>query len=264
MTNILVTGGTGSLGREVVARLIARNHRVRVLTHHTSPALSEGVATAPGDLLTGTGLAAALDGMEVVMHLASDSQQALATDVGGTRNLLASAGTSTRPPHIIYSSIVGVERSNMPYYVAKNAAEALIAASSLPWSILRATQFHGFIATLLQSLGIDTRSEIVVPSGVQVQSIDVGEVAERLVALAELGPLNHVAAMGGPQALDLETMATTYLRARRPGQDVRVHAQPPQRALFDAWRSGSILAPEQAFGVLTWEQYLTRARASTS
>ncbi len=262
MTNILVTGGTGPLGREVVARLIARNHRVRILTHHTSPAKSEGVVAAPGDLLTGAGLAAALDGMEIVMHLASDSHQALATDVGGTRNLLAAAATSARPPHIIYISIVGVDRSSMPYYVAKNAAEALIAASGLPWSILRATQFHGFIASRLQSLGVDTQSEVAVPMGVRVQSIDVGEVAERLVALAELGPLSHIAVMGGPQALDLATMATTYLRVRRPGQAVQVHAEPSQSALFDAWRSGSILAPEHAFGAITWEEYLTTTTAS--
>lgn len=265
MANILVTGGTGTLGREVVARLIVRGHRVRVLTHHTAPTLPEGAAAAPGDLVTGAGLAAALDGIEIVMHLASQSQQALAIDVGGTRNLLAAAAAAgARPPHIVYISIVGVDRSSMSYYVAKNAAEALITASGLPWSILRATQFHGFIASLLQSLGVDSQSEVAVPMGVRVQSIDVVEVAERLVALAELGPLSHIAEMGGPEALDLATMATTYLRVRRPSQSVQVRAEPLQSPLFDAWRSGSILTPDHAIGMLTWEEYLTRAPAPTS
>ena len=268
MASILVTGGTGTLGREVVARLIVRGHRVRILTHRTSPAMPavpEGVEVVPGDLSAGAGLAAALAGTEIVMHLASQSQQALATDVGGTRNLLAAATAqaSAAPPHIIYISIVGVDRSNMSYYVAKYAAEALIAASGLPWSILRTTQFHGFIASLLQSLGIETQPEIAVPAGVRVQSIDVGEVAERLVALAELGPLGHVAEMGGPQVLDLETMATTYLRVRDPRPTAQVRAEPLQSPLFDAWRSGSNLAPDHAFGVITWEEYLTRTRAST-
>lgn len=274
MANILVTGGTGTLGREVVARLILRRHRVRILTHHASPmipTIPEGVEVAPGDLAIGTGLAEALAGMEIVMHLASHSQQALATDVGGTRNLLAAAAavaaSGAAPPHVIYISIVGVDRSNMPYYVAKNAAEALITASDVPWSILRTTQFHGFIASLLQSLGIDTQPEIIVPAAVRVQSIDVGEVAERLVALAELGPLNHLVEMGGPQVLDLETMATTYLRVRGTGagRATHVRAEPlqSQNRLFEAWRSGSNLAPEHAFGVITWEEYLTRTKAST-
>lgn len=265
MATILVTGATGSLGREVVARLLLRSHQVRILIHHTSEAIPEGVRAISGDLVTGAGLAEALAGAEVVLHLASGSRQALAADVGGTRNLLAAATTaaaaSNTPPHIIYISIVGVDRSNMPYYVAKDAAEALIEASGLPWSILRATQFHGFIASILRSLGLETQAEVAVPAGVRVQSVDVGEVAERLVALAELGPLNHIAQMGGPQVLDLETMATTYLRVCRPGQTVRVRAEPLQTPMFDAWRDGTNLAPAHAFGVITWEQYLTRTKA---
>lgn len=268
MAGILVTGGTGALGREVVARLLARRQQVRILTHHASETVPQGVEAAPGDLATGAGLEEALAGISIVLHLASGSQQALATDVGGTRNLLAAAaaresasGAASAPPHLIYISIVGVDRSNMPYYVAKNAAEALIEASGLPWSILRATQFHGFIASILRSLGLETQPEVAVPAGVRVQSIDVGEVAERLVALAELGPLGHVAEMGGPQILDLEAMATTYLRVRGRGQTTRVYAESLRTPMFDAWRSGTNLAPEQAFGVTTWEQYLARTGA---
>lgn len=263
MPSILVTGGTGTLGREVVVRLLARGHQVRVLTHHASEAVPEGVEAASGDLATGAGLKEVLAGVGGVLHLASSSRQAMETDVGGTRNLLAAAaasGTTSALPHIIYISIVGVDRSNMPYYVAKDAAEALIETSGLPWSILRATQFHGFIASILRSLGLETQPEVVVPEGVRVQSIDVGEVAERLVALAELGPLTHVAQMGGPQILDLETMATTYLKMRGQGEIARVRAEPLHTPMFDAWRSGTNLAPEHAFGAITWEQYLGGTR----
>ena len=270
MTTILVTGGTGPLGREVVQRLLLRRQQVRLLLHHAAEAVPRGAEAVAGDLVTGAGLGEALAGVGVVLHLASSSQQALATDVGGTRNLLAAAsaaagddGAEGEPPHIVYISIVGVDRSNMPYYVAKDAAEALIEASGLPWSILRATQFHGYIASILRSLGLETQPEVVVPAGVRVQSIDVGEVAERLVALAELGPLGHIAQMGGPQVLDLETMATTYLRVRGPGQTTHLRAEPPQTPRFDAWRSGANLAPEHAFGVITWEQYLAGTEAPT-
>lgn len=261
MALILVTGGTGTLGREVVARLLLRSHQVRILTHQAAEAVPEGVEAISGDLATGDGLAKALAGTEVVLHLASSSQQALAVDVGGTRNLLAAASSSSAPPHIIYISIVGVDRSNMPYYVAKNAAEALVEASGLPWSILRATQFHGLIASILRSFGLGTQAEVAVPAGVRVQSVDVGEVAERLVALAELGPLSHIAQMGGPRVLDLETMATTYLRVRGHGQTATVRAEPLRTPMFDAWRGGANLAPEHAFGVITWEQYLNGTKA---
>lgn len=262
MAGILVTGGTGTLGREVVARLLLRKHHVRVLVHHETDAVPEGVEAVPGDLASDAGLERALAGRDIVLHLASSSQQALATDVGGTRNLLAAAASAmanapnSEPPHIIYISIVGVDRSNMPYYVAKDAAEALIEASGLPWSVLRATQFHGFIESILRSLGVETQPEAIVPAGVRVQSVDVGEVAERLVALAEVGPLMHVAQMGGPQVLDLEAMAATYLRVRGRGQTVQVRVEPLQRPTFDAWRSGTNLAPDHAFGVITWEAYL--------
>lgn len=265
MTRILVTGATGPLGRHTISRLLARNHQVRILTHHAIPSSQPDVEMVSGDLVTGDGLGAALDGIEVVIHLASNSQQALATDVGGTRNLLAAAtsarATRPAPPHIVYISIVGVDRSNMPYYVAKHAAEALIAASGIPWSILRATQFHGFIASILRSLGIDTQPEITVPADVRAQSVDVGEVAERLVTLAELGPLGHIAEIGGPQTLDLETMARTYLRVRDPARAAQVRTGPLQSLMYDAWRTGCNLAPDHAFGVMTWEEYLTQSLA---
>lgn len=265
MTRILVTGATGPLGQHTISRLLARKHHVRILTHQAIPSPQPDVEMASGDLVTGEGLEAALDGIEVVIHLASDSRQALATDVGGTRNLLAAATAAQAarqaPPHIVYISIVGVDRSNMPYYVAKHAAEALIAASRLPYSILRATQFHGFIAAILRSLGIDTQPEIAVPAGVRAQSVAVGEVAERLVALAELGPLGHIAAIGGPQTLDLETMARTYLRVRDPARaaQVQAHTEPIESPMYDAWRTGCNLAPDHAFGVMTWEEYLTQS-----
>lgn len=265
MTRILVTGATGPLGRHTISRLLVRKHQVRILTHHDIPSSQPDVEMVSGDLVTGDGLGAALDGIQVVIHLASNSQQALATDVGGTRNLLAAATSAhaarPAPPHIVYISIVGVDRSNVPYYVAKHAAEALIAASGAPWSILRATQFHGFIASILRSLGIDTQPEMTVPADVRAQSVDVGEVAERLVALAELGPLGHIAELGGPQALDLETMARAYLRVRDPARAAQVRTGPLQSPLYDAWRTGCNLAPDHAFGVTTWEGYLTQSLA---
>lgn len=255
MANILVTGGAGKLGGEVVARLARRGHRVCSLTHTASVSPMDGVEVVTGDLETGAGLAAALDGVEVVIHAASNSRQAQTVDIDGTRHLLAAAQAHGRSPHIVYVSIVGVDRSEAPYYRAKFAAERMVQQSGLPWSILRATQFHSFILDILRSLGIDTQPVVAVPDGVRLQSIDIGEVADRLVAIAERAPVRQVEEMGGPQILSMEEMAATYLRAR--GSAAQAHAEPLHTPLFDGFRRGAILTPEHAVGKLTWEVYVT-------
>jgi len=215
----------------------------------------DGVEVVTGDLETGAGLAAALDGVEVVIHAASNSRQAQTVDIDGTRHLLAAAQAHGRSPHIVYVSIVGVDRSEAPYYRAKFAAERMVQQSGLPWSILRATQFHSFTLDILRSLGIDTQPVVAVPDGVRLQSIDIGEVADRLVAIAERAPVRQVEEMGGPQILSMEEMAATYLRAR--GSAAQAHAEPLHTPLFDGFRRGAILTPEHAVGKLTWEVYVT-------
>lgn len=260
MTDILVTGGAGKLGAVVVARLAAQGRRARILTHSGAAAPVAGVEVAVGDLATGNGLAAALAGIRVVIHAASNSQQAQAADVDGTRHLLAAAQANGLKPHIIYVSIVGVDRATTPYYMAKAAAETLTRQSPLPWSIVRATQFHGFVTTLLRSLGIDTLAEVAVPEGVRLQSIEMGEVAARLVALAGAEPLRAIEEMGGPEVLTLEEMAATYLRVR--GRAATLHPAPTRSAPWEGFRNPAILTPDHAVGVITWEQYLRRLSAS--
>lgn len=254
MARILVTGGAGKLGSQVIARLIAQGNRVRILTHDAPSAFAEQAEVVAGDLAANVGLDAALMGMRAVIHVASDSRQAQAVDVEGTRHLLDAAMASMSPPHIVYISIVGVDRSDFPYYGAKRAAELLIQQSGAPWSILRATQFHSFVVAFLQSLGADTEPDVAVPAGVRFQSIASGEVADRLVEIAELGPLTAVEKMGGPEILDIETMAAAYLRAR--GRVARTHAEPLSTPRYEVFRSGVNLTPDHAVGVMTWEDYL--------
>lgn len=155
---------------------------------------------------------------------------------------------------------VGVEHSTFPYDAAKRTAETLVAQAGLPWSILRATQFHTFARGIIQSRGADTTAEVVAPAGVRLQSIDSGEVAGRLVALAEMGPLGHIAAMGGPEILTIEEMTTAYLQAR--GRAATVRSEPLSDALYDALRSGDQLTPDHAYGLLTWHDFLRRTSLS--
>lgn len=260
MADILVTGGAGKLGAVVVAQLAARGRHARILSHSGAAAPVAGAEVVVGDLTTGRGLAAALAGVRVVIHAASNSQQAQAVDVDGTRRLLAAAQANGLSPHVIYVSIVGVDHSTAPYYTAKATAESLTRQSGLPWSILRATQFHGFVAALLRSLGIDTAAEVAIPEGVRLQSIAISEVAARLVALADGEPLHQIEEIGGPEILPLEEMASVYLRVR--GRDATVRPAPIHGSPWDGFRGGAVLTPDHAVGVITWEQYLRRTKAS--
>ncbi len=138
--NILVTGGTGTLGREVVAQLRESGHRARVLSRKPG----DGEDWIQGDLATGAGLEKAVIGIDAVLHAASATIQPWKlreTDVVGTRRLLAMA-REAGVRHVVYISIVGIDGVAYPYYRYKVAAEAVVREGIVPWSILRATQFH--------------------------------------------------------------------------------------------------------------------------
>src|SRR5215469_10971512 len=126
MSSVLVTGGTGTLGREVVSRLLNRHHRVRILSRQAQPVMPAAVEVAPGDLASGAGLREAARGVEVVMHCASNWRDPhLSTDVAGTRALLDAARAGGLP-YLLYPSIVGVDRTEYPYYRAKREAEQMV------------------------------------------------------------------------------------------------------------------------------------------
>ena len=144
MSTVLVTGGTGLLGRAVVARLTSAGHDVRVLSR-TAP----GSPAVVGDLATGSGLDDAVAGVDTVVHCGVRP----ARSPTGRRDRHPVAGRC-RPagrfsPHLVYVSIVGVDRIPLAYYRAKAEAEREVALSGLPWTTLRATQFHEFTADLL-------------------------------------------------------------------------------------------------------------------
>ena len=105
---VLVTGGTGTLGRPAVEHLLDRGHEVRVLSRRSSPALPHGAAAVHGDLSTGAGIAAAVEGVDAVLHAASNTGIGLGRgDVAGTQRLL-DAARSAGVAHLLYVSIVGI------------------------------------------------------------------------------------------------------------------------------------------------------------
>src|SRR5918998_3333592 len=150
---ILVTGGTGTLGRLVVRRLRDAGCDVRVLSRRSRKA-EDGIRFMTGDLATGEGIEAAVNGVETIVHLAGSPKG----DEDKARNLVRAASI-VGFPHLVYISVVGadripvvsrVDRAMFGYFESKRAAERVVADSGLPWTMLRATQFHDLILTVAQ------------------------------------------------------------------------------------------------------------------
>ena len=206
-----------------------------------------------GDLTSGSGLCEAVKEVDTIIHCASSPKVPQATDIGGTR-MLVQAARESGSPHFIYVSIVGTDRSPALYYRAKREAENLIAQAGLPWSVVRATQFHSFGLCLIQSPGTDALNVIPVPPDTRLQTIAADEVAERLVTLAEQGATHQIEEMGGPQVLTLEEMVQSYLRERN--REARLRAVEPPNSLFAAFRSDEPLRPTAARGKQTWDEFV--------
>ena len=236
MSSILVTGGTGTLGRPAVARL--RTHDVRVLSRRPGP------DHVVGDLTTGEGLA--LDGFDIVVHLATSQGR---RDIDQTRNLLAAA-SGVR--HLIVMSIAGIDRIPLRYYRYKLEAERLVAGSGVPYTILRATQFHDLIDQLL---GAQRFLPAVLAPTVTLQPIAVEEVAARLAELVEQPPVNGRAEdIGGPERRSVVELARMWKDARairRPLLPVRL----PGRT-FRAFAAGDATVDGPEYGKITFAEYL--------
>ena len=251
--NILVTGGTGALGRDLVKSLREAGHRPRVLSR--KPATGED--WVQGDLATGAGLEKAVDGVQAIVHAASATvqpQKLHATDVLGTRRLLAMA-REAGVRHAVYISIVGIDGVGYPYYKSKLAAEAIVRENLVPWSILRATQFHTlmefFLGGFARLPGI-----VLLPVRWQFQPVDTQDVANRLVGVVGAAPAGMLPDFGGPEVRDFKSLAESWLRARHQ-----------RRRLVNLWlpfkfsrqfAAGNLLCPDHKDGTITFEQYLDK------
>jgi uncharacterized protein YbjT (DUF2867 family) len=241
MTSILVTGGTGTLGRPTVAGLRANGHSVRSLSRRTGP----DVVT--GDLLSGSGIPESLAGVHTVLHLATKGR----TDVAASKTLLA-ATRAAAVEHLVFVSIVGIEAVPIGFYRDKLAIERLVAESSVPYTILRATQFH----SLVEQVFVAQRySPVILSPAFSMQPIAVEEVAERLVEVAEEGPAGRIADIGGPEQLSGRELARAWAGAagsRRPIWSIKL----PGKA-FAALMAGRNMVPGPSYGRRTFAEYLS-------
>jgi uncharacterized protein YbjT (DUF2867 family) len=260
---ILVTGGTGHLGRDIVSLLKDQGHHVRVLAR--TPGQDPAVEWIQGDLATGRGITEAVSGTEVIVHAATFSPAARRgtirpvdlvrspseVDIGGTRQLLGAAGQAG-VGHFLYVSIVGVQQARLPYSRLKAAAQDLVRQSGVPHSIVPATQFYWLLDRML---GRMMRLPVwPLPTKLPMQPCDDGDFAAYVVECVAAGPGGDRQPFGGPHILSFGHVAEQYQAARRLQR--RILPVPLPRAALRA--AGDLTCPDGRRGTTTWAEWLSR------
>lgn len=232
----------------MVSRLRATSADVRVLTR--DPERGEGHAT--GNLATGEGLEAAVAGVDTIIHCATNARFHR-VDFDGTAMLLDQARRH-HVKHLIYISIVGIDRNPFAYYRTKLRVEQLIADSGVPWTLLRATQFHDLVLGLVSRLA--KLPVAPVPKGFSFQPVDTDAVAERLMTLAGKEPVGRVRDVGGPRVDPIGDLLQVYCAAAGKSRTVLPIGIPGK--VGKAFRSGeNLLGPGGEVIGTTFDEFLT-------
>lgn len=244
--SVTILGGTGLLGRRLAKVLVSEGIDVVIAGR------SAGDAGVEADLETGGGLSDAIATATTIVHLASNPRKPDQVDIAGTQRLLPLVGDR----HLVYMSIVGVDRHPLPYYKAKLATEQMIRESRVRFSILRATQFHHFLAFLISKMAKPL--VCLTPRGYVFQPIATDEVARHLADIARTGPTGMLPDLGGPEVLGIDHLARTYMTAI--GKERPLVKIPVPGKASRAFRSGLHTNPERAVGKRTWDEYLSTLR----
>lgn len=254
-----VAGATGRLGRHIVDRLERDGHDVVAMSR------SQGV-----DLVTGEGLDAALDGVDVVIDAATgsspDEQAATSYFTAATRNL-QQASDRAGVERIVVISIVGSDRFSGGgpyggYYVAKVAQERAMLAGPVPVQIVRATQFHEFVGQLVDW---GRQGDVSYVPRIRTQLIAASALAEVVVDIATgrraADPMVEVA---GTRVERLDEVARLLAARRGEPQRIEVVSDPtdPDRELFE--NDGLLPGPDAIITGPTFEQWLKTDVPSTT
>ena len=247
---IVVIGGSGLIGSNIVSRLRLNGHEIVA----ASP--STGVNT-----ITGQGLAAALDGAQVVLDVANspsfEDRAVLEFFETSSRNLLA-AEANAGVEHHLALSIAGADRlPESGYFRAKVAQENLIKASKIPYTILRATQFFEFIEGIVNA-GDDSGTIRLSPA--LIQPIASDDVSAVLADLAVGAPINATVEVGGPDRFPLDDLARKFLAMR--GDKRQVIADVHARYFGSELDDRSLVAGDNArIGSTRFQNWLSRSSA---
>jgi uncharacterized protein YbjT (DUF2867 family) len=226
---VAVAGASGRIGHFTVAALERGGHEAVAISR------SAGV-----DAYTGDGLDAALARVDAVVDCTNTAagDEAAVVDFFTTcaRNLL-SAGERAAIRHYVLLSIVGVDRvETNAHYAGKRAQEKAVADGPLPWTIVRATQFHDFAAMIVEWTLQDGAATI---APLLVQPIAPADVGDVLAEVAVNEPANDRVEIAGPETQDLVDMARRTLAAR--GEQVKL--VPTWRGPLDVSMAGEVALP---------------------
>ncbi len=246
---IAVVGGTGTLGRHVVSTLAQRGHQVRVLSR-SSPDF-------PVDLVSGTGLDAALAGCAAVVDAsnASSARRAAQVLVAGTRRLLA-AEQHAGVGHHVCISIVGCERVPMGYYRVKTEQEQEVEHGPVSFSIVRATQFHELASAALCAAG---KYRVLPVPRMRVQTVAAAEVAGVVADVSEGEPRGRVQ-VAGPQVSTGRELARSWQAVT--GRSAVLVPLPVPGKIGRALRDGALTAEHaDVLGTITFADWLAARQA---
>lgn len=243
---IAVAGATGTVGKPIAAELERGGHEVR--------RLSRGSETHPVDLLTGEGLDEALEDCEAVVdasNAAGSAKKSRALLVDGGRRLLeaeARAGVG----HHLCLSIIGIDRVPIAYYGIKQEQEELVREAAVPWTILRATQFHQLLDAAFSSIA---RARILPRIGAPLQPIDPVEVAALAAEIASGEPRHGTTTIAGPRVEPIADLAQAW-KAARGKRALLVPIPLPGKAGISL-RAGGLTDPRADHqGKVTFEDWL--------
>ncbi|WP_411374052.1 SDR family oxidoreductase [Arthrobacter sp. MPF02] len=241
---IAVAGGTGTVGRHVVALAKERGHDVVSLSR------TEGV-----DLVTGRGLDQALAGSDTVIDVSgintTSTKKAVDFLTSASQNLLAAGETAGINHHVVLS-IVGIDKATSGLYAGKLAQEDTARHGGVPWTLLRSTQFHEFVPLVVKTA---SAGPLVVVPKMFTQPVAAREVAQALVDAAGKGPQGRIRDLAGPRLEELDGLARAYLA--RTGQRRKVVEVPFPGAMGRAMRIGALIpAPGAAVGRQTFLEWL--------
>jgi uncharacterized protein YbjT (DUF2867 family) len=249
---VLVTGATGQLGSALLKQLKNTDYEVKI----TSRRKPENVdfKWVYCDFLTGEGLEEAVNDVDVIIHAAtSPRKDSDIIDVSGFNKFL---DLTQHIKHFIYPSIVGIEDIPMKYYRNKYQAEELLRNSSVPHTIIRATQFHSFVENLFLSKPLFKR--YLVPGDIKIQSVDVNEFAAHLIQMINVGPQGKTEDCTGPEILTLREMAELKIKVNNESNKVVSLWFPGKlyRALLDGKNTNDL----RKVGKVTFEEFLIAKR----
>lgn len=253
--NILVTGATGNLGKHLCVLLEAAGLEYITTTRNKSMANDKQVFL---DLKTGEGIIEACQNKKTIFHLASGTKKAnRQTEVDSVKQFMDVAKKNGLE-HFIFISIVGIEKVPVKYYKYKVEAENIIKDSGVPYTILRATQFHEFIENMLN--GFLKYKIGFLPLKGKNQPVETKLVAQKLLDIYKAGPVNGTVELGGPEVLTFKEMATAW--QAYTGKKKIIIPVPPMGKALSAINSGALTNGILTKGSYTWEQYLKQKHAS--